>query len=100
MIELTPFTEADWYAFAGAQAPDQGEPFIGSTIAQGQGWTQPDLDEQYITIVVDRICVQVIACESVWRLECCFEDGARTAAAMPNPLGVADLHRLGFLQIA
>ena len=100
MIALTRFTESDWYSFAGAAKPVEGEPMTGGVRIDGEGWTTADLDEPSACIVVDRDKVQVLAAESVWELRCGYAAGLAAVQHLCEPLRVQQLQHLKFEQIA
>jgi hypothetical protein len=97
MAEMKPFSEHDWYGFAGATDDDDHPALIGDITVEGFGGA---------TVVADLKCVQVLVADdgeqigAIWSLEGAYPVNVLIAKSLPVSLGKLQLESMGFERIA
>lgn len=96
-VSLKEFTESDWMGFAGAEAPEGGEPLMGEL--KVEDWPEEEALEEGggVVVVVDKNGLQIIGL-NLWlnHPATSFEEGKKIAEALPEKTTMAELEKMGF----
>ena len=95
-IELKPFAESDWYAFAGAEKPPSGEPCLIGYAQAALDWPTEQAPDGQLIVIVDANGIGVHGLD-VWMVKPgSYEKGKTIAAELREPISVIELLAAGW----